>query len=480
VVLSYQEICSGESGARVGLLAVPRYLLARAEAALALARTLDALVRWTQRTSNNSETMQLPLEIAMEVGSFLNSRDLTVSTTQLCAKGVKFVARPITDRNATLKIRLYVLITCASSSVTRPAAKHKSKQSVAQEAAKRIEFCLARRANVAKIALHQAGVHRENKRVYAELYGHFQHAPAQVQPNQNQAITVEWHISGASITGVAGLVELGSATADAPSNEAAVHPRYRLLLMLSYLNGTPTHVSALASCISLHTLDLSWSKVRNVSAFASCQTLHTLDLSASKVTDVSALSSCPSLHMLNLSSTDVADVSALVSCQALHTLELSETEVHDVSALAASQSLHTLDLGRTKVSDVSALASCQSLHTLELWRTQVRDVSALASCLSLHSLDLDGTLVTDVSALARCPTLHRLSLRRTQVSNVAELAASKSLHTVNLVGSKVRDVSALKSCVSLREVEGADGMAGYGALQQLLLQRQTGNPASSQ
>jgi hypothetical protein len=439
--------------------------------------------------------MQLPLEIAMEVGSFLNSRDLTVSTTQLCSEGVKFVARPITNRNGTLNIRLHKLIRCLSSSSTQPTAQRTSAQvGVAQEVAKRIEFYLARRANVAKIALHLGGVViRTQIGVHAELYGHFQHA-VQVQPNQNQAITVEWHVSGASVTDVAGFVELGSATADAPLSEAAVHPRFRLLLnvVLSYSDTTVVSVfascqslhaldlsdtqvndvSALASCHSLHTLNLSRTRVTDVSALALCLSLHTLELTPSRVTDVSALASCRSLHTLALGWSRVTDVSALASCPSLHTLDLESTEVSDVSALASCQSLHTLDLGRTQVRDVSAIASCRSLHTLLLYYTEVTDVSALASSQSLHSLVLNGTKVSDVSALALCPILRHLDLSRTKVNNVAGLAASKSLHTLILGGSKVRDVSALKSCSSLRKVGGTDGMAGHGALLQLLRQRQ--------
>jgi hypothetical protein len=369
--------------------------------------------------------MQLPLEIAMEVGSFLNAHDLTVSTTQLRLKGVKFVARPITDRNATMRIRLDQLIWCLSSSSSQPTAQRKSAQWVAQEAAKRIEFCLTRRANVAKIASHHNGFNIMNEHVYAELYRHFQHA-AQVQPNQNQAITVEWHLSRARVTQVAGLVELGSATA--PSSEAAVHPRYRQQLMLNNLYVTHTDVSVLASCQSLHTLDLSGNEVTNVSVLASCQSLHTLDL--------------------------------------------SETIVADVSALASCQLLHTLNLSWSRVTDVSALASCPSLHTLDLSRTRVTDVSALSSCLSLHTLDLSRSRVTDVSALVSCVSLYNLNVSVTQVSNVAGLAASKSLHTLNLIASKVRDVSALQSCVSLRKIDGASGIAGYRALLRLLFQRQ--------
>jgi hypothetical protein len=378
--------------------------------------------------------MQLPLEIAMVVGSFLNAHDLRVSTTQLCSKGVEFVARPITDRNAKLRIRWNELISSASSSSTQPAAQRTRAQVVAQEVAKRIDTCLARRANVAKIALCLDFTRTANKRIHAELYRHFQHAVQVVQPNQNQAITVEWHEWGASVTDVAALVELVSATAGAQSSEASMHRRYRLQLMLN----------------------LSRTQETDVTALASCQSLHRLDLSESRVTDVSALASCQSLHTLKLVRTRVTDITALASCQSLHRLDLSGSKVTDVSALASSQSLHTLDLAYSTVADVSAFALSESLHWLNLYRT----------------------LVTDVSALARCPTLHTLILDETEVSNVAGLAASKSLHTLWLSGSNVRDVSALESCVSLRKVEGAGGMDGYGALQQLLLQRQHVNPTS--
>jgi hypothetical protein len=165
----------------------------------------------------------------MEVGSFLNSRDLRVSTTQLCLKGAQFVARPITARNEKLSIWLENLISCTTSSSTRPAPKYRSAQSVAQEAAQRIEFCLARRPNLTKICVHQKGVRTKNNRVHAELYRHFQHA-AQVQPNKNEAITVEWKVSEASVTYLAGLIELGSVTADDNSSESTGHPRYRLQL----------------------------------------------------------------------------------------------------------------------------------------------------------------------------------------------------------------------------------------------------------
>jgi Leucine-rich repeat (LRR) protein len=58
-------------------------------------------------------------------------------------------------------------------------------------------------------------------------------------------------------------------------------------------------------------------QVRDVSALASCQSLHTLDLNDTHVSDVPALASCQSLHTVDLNDTHVSDVPALASCQAL-------------------------------------------------------------------------------------------------------------------------------------------------------------------
>jgi Leucine-rich repeat (LRR) protein len=60
----------------------------------------------------------------------------------------------------------------------------------------------------------------------------------------------------------------------------------------------------------------------------------------SRGSDVSVLASCQSLHTLNLSGVPVSDVSVLASCQSLHTLNLSGVPVSDVFALASCQSLH--------------------------------------------------------------------------------------------------------------------------------------------
>jgi hypothetical protein len=59
-----------------------------------------------------------------------------------------------------------------------------------------------------------------------------------------------------------------------------------------------SNVSTLASCESLHTLELAGTRVSDMSPLASCQALHTLDLAGAEVCDVSALVACGSLQYL--------------------------------------------------------------------------------------------------------------------------------------------------------------------------------------
>jgi Leucine-rich repeat (LRR) protein len=293
-------------------------------------------------------TMRLPLEIAGEVGSFLDRRSLTVCTTQLCWGGVEFVSRPSTDSANETMFQLYELVSlCRTASRSTLGVGKGHTNGLANEAIKRIDLCLARRTSAAKIffvADLTGADGRANADIYSDIHGHYS-LSSNLQLENGPRLAVEWHADAKSIDAVAFL--LGQ---------------------------------------SLHTLDLGYAAVNDISALASCQALHTLYLTNTQVSDVSALASCQALHTLYLTSTQVSDVSALTSCQALHTLHLNSTQVSDVSVLASCQALHTLRLFGTQVSDVSALASCQALHTLDLYRTPVSDVSALVACASLRDL----------------------------------------------------------------------------------------------
>jgi hypothetical protein len=352
--------------------------------------------------------MWLPQELAMHVGSYLDAHDLRVCTTQLCSSGAEFVANLI--KNVGTTVRLHELIACCRLST--------GVVEVAQECIERMESFLARRGNVRTIILDAKLKydHASNLSVYSDIHRRLQQGSL-LQLSQNQGITVEWHVSAKSIAQVKFLLKV-----DVPKVGAHVSDSSADGAIRQYL----------------HTLDLSYTKLRVVSALATCQSLRTLDLS----------------------DTQVSDVSVLASCQSLHTLLLTSTRVNDVSALASFQSLHRVDLNFTQVNDVSAFASCQSLRTLNLNGTQVRDVSALASCQSLHTLYLRCSEVSDVSALESCQCLHTLVLAGTQVSNVSVLTCCKSLHTLNLLSTQVSDVTALASCLSLRKLCGVEGMIG--------------------
>jgi hypothetical protein len=372
--------------------------------------------------------MRLPLEIAMEVGSFLDGPSLTVCTTQLCWSGVGFVSRPCTDSAKVTTIQLHNLFPLCRTASRTLGVDQEQADGFATEAIKRIDLCLARRTIAEKavfvvdrrLTWRRA---RVNTDFFSDIHRHFQ-VRSNLQFGKCGSLAVEWHASADSIAAVTFL--LGETT-----------------------GGRLNDVCALASCWSLHALNLYYTDVSDVSALSSCQALHTLDLAGTQVSDVSALASCQALHTLDLNDTQVSDVSALASCPAVHTLDLAYTHVSDVSALASCKALHTLNLDETQVSEVSALPSCQALRTLRLDNTQVSDVSALVSCQSLHTLDLANTQVSDVSALASC----------------------QALHTLHLDGTPVSDVSALVACGSLRYVFGCGHKLGYGAIARLLKAR---------
>jgi hypothetical protein len=95
--------------------------------------------------------MRLPLEIAMEVGSFLDGPSLTMCTTQLCWSGVGFVSRPCINSGKVTRIKLYALIElCRTASRTLDVSQLQT-SGLAAEAIKRIDLCLARRTSAEKV-----------------------------------------------------------------------------------------------------------------------------------------------------------------------------------------------------------------------------------------------------------------------------------------------------------------------------------------
>jgi hypothetical protein len=441
----------------------------------------------------------LPRELAMEVGASLDRVDVLVCETQLCHGGVAFVTRPHTDSALAkvVSIRLRALIARCGTVSHWSRLMRTSSKDVAQDAVKRIEFCLSRRTRAEKLVFVADLRHDEeayNAEVYSLIHHHFR-TVTYLQRNKRQSLAIEWHASATSITDdVAFLIcqapQRPEKNGDARTINTPTPDSCQSLFTFDLSHTRVRDLSALASCQPLHKLNLRYTQVSNIDVLGSCQALHTLDLANSKVRNVSALASCQSLNILRLTNTLVADVSPLAACQSLKTLNLENTPVTDIAALALCQSLHelhlwntqvttlasfpslhrlevggtqvsdlsplascpllhTLFLNRCPVKDVSKLASCQSLHTLNLTSTQVRDVSPLAACPSLHTLDLWRTEVSDVSALARCKSLNTLKLVRTSVSDVSALAASQSLYRLDLTGTPVGDVSALAACPTL-------------------------------
>eukprot|EP01137_Pigoraptor_chileana_P001650 Opistho-2@39569 len=116
----------------------------------------------------------------------------------------------------------------------------------------------------------------------------------------------------------------------------SLHPALRLHITLKqdsceFWQRLP-NCDGVSQSLRIHSMDLSFTSVRNVSALSG---VHTLNLRHTCVTDVSSLGR---VYSLDLSNTQVAAVSALGG---MRTLDLSQTNVHDVSCLGH---VHTLSL----------------------------------------------------------------------------------------------------------------------------------------
>jgi hypothetical protein len=235
--------------------------------------------------------MRLPLEIAMEVGSFLDGPSVTVCTTQLCWGGVGFVLRPCTDSAKVTTIQLHCLFPLCRIASRTLGVGQEQEDGVATEAIKRIDLCLVRRTSAEKVAfvfdLTTANF-RSNMAIYSAMHRHYS-LSSNLQFENDPSLGVEWHARAESFSEVA--------------------------FLLGKRNGFRLNDGfALRLCQSLHALDLRFADaVRDVSAFASCRSLHTLKLSGTLVNDMSALASLRSLHTLQLARTKVNDISALAS-----------------------------------------------------------------------------------------------------------------------------------------------------------------------
>jgi hypothetical protein len=182
----------------------------------------------------------------MQVGSYLDPRDLKVCTMQLCSTGVGFVANLFANDTAT--IRLNELIACCRRSVRV--------RDVAQHGIARIELFVKRRGNIQTIILDARlrGTNaKKNASVYSDFHRRLRQGPS-LQLSQNQAITVEWHVSAKSIAQVEFLLKMDVANDDASVSDSSAG-------------------GVMRPC--LHTLNLKHTQVSDLCALASCQSLHT-------------------------------------------------------------------------------------------------------------------------------------------------------------------------------------------------------------
>jgi hypothetical protein len=142
----------------------------------------------------------------MLVGAYLDPHDLRVCTTQLCSTGAGFVANLFANDGTTM--RLHGLVACCRLSA--------GVDDVAQECIGRMESFLARRGNVRTIILDAElkGECAANASVYSDIHDRLQQGSS-FQLSQNQAITVEWHVSAESIAQVAFLLKV-----DVPKDSA--------------------------------------------------------------------------------------------------------------------------------------------------------------------------------------------------------------------------------------------------------------------
>jgi hypothetical protein len=239
--------------------------------------------------------MRFPLEMAQEIGSFLDKRDLQFCTKRLCTTGVIFVSTPMADVTSSAIVGLHTLIWICRFSKGSPT--NQVAKAIYQQIIGRIELFLTRRLHVERVVLcaHDNKTYASNTPIYHQVAKYFHTRLPRLKRN----LAFEWHLR------------------------------------------TDT-IEATLAYPSLHALDLSRSQVSDLSALTICNLLHTLNIYGTQVRDVSALGSCQSLKVLCLSGSKVSDVSVLARCQSLHTLMLSNSQVRDVSALAKCMSLRKL------------------------------------------------------------------------------------------------------------------------------------------
>jgi hypothetical protein len=123
--------------------------------------------------------------------------------------------------------------------------------------------------------------------------------------------------------------------------------------------------------------------------------------------DLSTLASCSSLHGLdlNVNNLQTIDLTPIATCTSLQILDLSRNQLQtiDLTPLATCASLDRLYLSgnRLQTIDLSPLATCAGLEALYLTgnRLQTIDLTPLASCSSLQQVELNENQFESIDAL---------------------------------------------------------------------------------
>ena len=178
--------------------------------------------------------------------------------------------------------------------------------------------------------------------------------------------------------------------------------------------------------------------------------VQTLQLSRTQVRNLAPLRALTGLQELHLANTEVESLEPLRALTSLQELDLPDTRVENLEPLRALTGLRTLNLAITRVENLEPLRSLTGLQHLNLNNTHVESLEPLRASTGLQTLDLAYTRVEDIEPLRALTGLQRLDLAYTRVENIDSLRTLSGLRRLDLTGTHVQDLGALATLKHLQ------------------------------
>ncbi|KAG4305410.1 hypothetical protein PORY_000966 [Pneumocystis oryctolagi] len=183
------------------------------------------------------------------------------------------------------------------------------------------------------------------------------------------------------------------------------------------------------------------------------QGLLELDLYDNTIADIPEYTEFPELHTLDLSFNRIKRIQHLERCKKLKNLYFVQNKISQITGLDALECLVSLELGANRIRTIENLEKLVHLQELWLGKNKITELKGLETLQSLRILSVQSNRLTSIKGLeALAHVLEELYLSHNGITSIEGLQVLKRLRILDISNNKIEKLEYINQNENMQEL----------------------------